>query len=485
MQLAQQLGRYHMLDRIAYGGMAEIFRGKTFDSEGREHLVAIKRLFRSLAEDDAFLQMLIDEARIASVLNHPNIARVYEFARCDDEYFLAMEYVDGKDLRALIDLGRTRGILLPIEHLVLIISDALDGLHFAHEQVDADGRPLDIVHRDVSPSNVLVSYAGAVKLCDFGIAKATLSQVQTRAGVIKGKIRYMSPEQTRGLPLDRRSDVFSMGAVFYELLTQRPAFEAESDMGLIVRVREARYEKPTRYNPDLPRPVLRILQRALARSPEARYATAADFADDLRGYLSRAHPRYERQQLARLMSDLFAREIAESQRRLNDFVLGQADPEALGDDLLGIPSQAHTLFSPVLRSEPATERSAVHEQAAGAGPAPDTDPERELSPPASLHSAQTQLLDLGVPARPAPAGRRPGAAAAELEPLDAEATGVVVDFEAASAARTVPITPTARALHEAPTLLLAVPPAASADRAQRGEAPGSERPSSPRRRRPP
>ncbi|MBK8482115.1 MAG: serine/threonine protein kinase [Proteobacteria bacterium] len=436
MQFSQQLGRYHVLDRIAYGGMAEIFRGKTFDREGREHLVAIKRLFRSLGEDDAFLQMLIDEARIASVLNHPNIAQIYEFARCEDEYFLAMEYVDGKDLRALIDVARSRGLSVPVEHLALIVSEALDGLHYAHEQVDADGQSLDIVHRDVSPSNVLVSYAGAVKLCDFGIAKATLSHVQTRAGVIKGKIRYMSPEQTRGLPLDRRSDVFSMGAVFYELLTQRPAFEAESDMGLIVRVREARFEKPTRHNPDLPRPVLRILQRALARSPEARFATAAQFADELRAYLARAHPRYTRERLAALMSELFAREIAESQRRLQEFVIGQADPAAVGDDLLGIPSQAHTLFTPVSRVESATERRAPQSLAPAAGPGPDTDPQRALPPRDELHSAPTQLLDLGEPGRGA------------------------------------------RALHEAPTLLLHLlnaaddDPEASADEASRAPAAG-------------
>lgn len=459
MQIAQQLGRYHVLDRIAYGGMAEIFRGKTFDHEGHEHLVAIKRLFRSLAEDDAFLQMLIDEARIASLLDHPNIARVYEFARCDDEYFMAMEYVHGKDLRALIDVSRTRGAPLAVEHLALIVSDALDGLHFAHERRDREDQPLNIVHRDVSPSNVLVSYQGEVKLCDFGIAKATLSRVQTRAGVIKGKIRYMSPEQTRGLPLDRRSDVFSMGAVFYELLTQRPAFDAESDMALIVKVREGRYEKPTRYNSKLPRPVLRALQRALARNPDGRYASAAEFADDLRAYLAVAHPGYTRQHLASLMAELFARDIAESERRLRDFVIGEADPLALGDDLLGVHSQANTLFTPVLPLGATTERSARHHAGILSAQAEEaTDPRCQA--PSTLHEAQTQLLDLERSPHAAPAHGRRERAASPTTPVTAAA-----------------------ALHEAPTLLLRRPDERGEVRPAGNRATPADTPAPPPRRR--
>ncbi|MBP9087791.1 MAG: serine/threonine protein kinase, partial [Kofleriaceae bacterium] len=184
MKRAQQLGRYHLLDRIAFGGMAEIYRARTFDSSGTPHLVAVKRVLAHLAEDDDFIQMLVDEAKIASVLRHVNIARVYEFARAGSEYFIAMEHVDGKDMRTTLERCRTKKKSIPVEHASYICAEIASGLHAAHSAVDARHKALRIIHRDVSPSNVIVSYSGEVKLCDFGIAKATLSRVQTRTGVI-------------------------------------------------------------------------------------------------------------------------------------------------------------------------------------------------------------------------------------------------------------------------------------------------------------
>ena len=213
MRRAQQLGRYHLLDRIAFGGMAEIYRAKTFDAQGQPHLVAVKRVLAHLAEDDDFIQMLVDEAKIASVLRHGNIARVYEFARAHGEYFIAMEHVDGKDMRTVLERCRTKKKPIPPEHAAYICAEVGAALHAAHSAVDSRGRPLRIIHRDVSPSNIICSYAGEVKLCDFGIAKATLSRVTTKTGVIKGKVKYMSPEQALGRKLDHRSDVFSLGSV--------------------------------------------------------------------------------------------------------------------------------------------------------------------------------------------------------------------------------------------------------------------------------
>ncbi|HUH03975.1 MAG TPA: serine/threonine-protein kinase, partial [Kofleriaceae bacterium] len=198
MRRAQQLGRYHLLDRIAFGGMAEIYRAKTFDSHGHAHLVAVKRVLAHLAEDDDFIQMLVDEAKIAGLLRHPNIARVYEFARAHGEYFIAMEHVDGKDMRSILERCRQQKRPMPAQHVAYIGSEVATALHAAHTAVDNRGRPLRIVHRDVSPSNVICSYTGEVKLCDFGIAKATLSKVNTKTGVIKGKVKYMSPEQALG-----------------------------------------------------------------------------------------------------------------------------------------------------------------------------------------------------------------------------------------------------------------------------------------------
>src|SRR6185369_2726632 len=189
MPFAQQLGRYQLLDRLAFGGMAEIFRAKTFDSQGNAHLVAVKKVLGHLTSDDEFIKMLVDEAKVTALLRHENIARVYEFAHTDDEYFLAMEYVDGKDVRTLLERHRIKKKPIPPEHVAWIIAEVATALNAAHTQIDQNGRPLEIVHRDVSPSNVLCSYNGEVKLCDFGIAKATLTRVQTKTGVIKGKVK--------------------------------------------------------------------------------------------------------------------------------------------------------------------------------------------------------------------------------------------------------------------------------------------------------
>ena len=240
MIIAQQVGRYFLLDRIAVGGMAEIYRALTFDSQGHNHIVAIKRVLSNLADDDDFLQMMVDEAKITILLNHANIARVYEFVRVGDDYFIAMEFVDGRDVRAILERLREDDAWCPPEHAAYILMCTLTALHATHDARDGAGASMEIVHRDVSPSNVLVGYDARVKLCDFGIAKAKLSRIQTRHGVIKGKVKYMSPEQAMGRKVDPRSDIFSAGAVLYELLTRQPPFQAEGEMDLIMKVRDAR-----------------------------------------------------------------------------------------------------------------------------------------------------------------------------------------------------------------------------------------------------
>ena len=257
---AQQLGRYHLLDRIAFGGMAEIYRAKTFDANGTPHLVAVKRVLAHLAEDDDFIQMLVDEAKIASVLRHGNIARVYEFARAHGEYFIAMEHVDGKDMRTVLERCRAKKKPIPPEHAAYIAAEVGAALHAAHSAVDSRGRPLRIIHRDVSPSNIICSYAGEVKLCDFGIAKATLSRVTTKTGVIKGKVKYMSPEQALGRKLDHRSDVFSLGSCLYEMLTRIPPFTATNEMDLLIKVRDAKYRPVSELQPGIP-PELEAITR--------------------------------------------------------------------------------------------------------------------------------------------------------------------------------------------------------------------------------
>jgi serine/threonine-protein kinase len=346
---AQQLGRYHLLDRIAFGGMAEIYRAKTFDASGHAHLVAVKRVLAHLAEDDDFIQMLVDEAKIAGLLRNPNIARVYEFARAHGEYFIAMEYVDGKDLRTILERCRQRKKPIPPQHAAYIASEISSGLQAAHTAADPRGRPLRIVHRDVSPSNIVCAYAGEVKLCDFGIAKATLSKVNTKTGVIKGKVKYMSPEQALGRKLDHRSDIFSLGSCLYEMLTRVPPFTATNEMDLLIKVRDAKYRPISELVPGVPRELELITDRCLARSRAHRFQTAIEASTALRQFLKQYMPEYTRSHLGRYVRKLFGSEIERELRMMEEFVVSDQVDDDVGENLIAgvLGNQAEfSRFSP-------------------------------------------------------------------------------------------------------------------------------------------
>jgi serine/threonine protein kinase len=332
LQTAQQLGRYHLLDRVAFGGMAEIYRAKTFDSAGHDILVAVKRVLPHLAASEEFIDMLVDESRIAALIRHPNVARVYEFVRIRGEYVMAMEFVDGRDARAVLEKCRAAGRFLEPTMAAYIAMGVAAGLHAAHVAVDARGQALRLVHRDVSPSNALISYTGEIKLCDFGIAKATLSRVQTRIGVIKGKVKYMSPEQALGRKLDHRSDIFSLGAVLYELVTNTPPFLAASELELLMKVRDAVYTPVREARPDCPPELAAIIDKALSRSRSARFQSAGELAAALETFVGstsrvRAH-------LGRLVRELFDAEIEEELRRLEAVVLGEQTSDDVGENLI-------------------------------------------------------------------------------------------------------------------------------------------------------
>ena len=314
--------------------MAEIYRAKTFDATGQPHLVAVKRVLAHLAEDDDFIQMLVDEAKIASVLRHGNIARVYEFARAHGEYFIAMEHVDGKDMRTVLERCRSKKKPVPAEHAAYIAAEVCSALHAAHSAVDSRGRPLRIIHRDVSPSNIICSYAGEVKLCDFGIAKATLSRVTTKTGVIKGKVKYMSPEQALGRKLDHRSDVFSLGSCLYEMLTRVPPFTATNEMDLLIKVRDAKYRPVSELAPGTPPELEQITDRCLTRSRANRYQTAAEAEGDLRAFLRAYMPTYSRSHLGRFIRKMFAQEIERELRMLEEYVMADDVSEDVGENLM-------------------------------------------------------------------------------------------------------------------------------------------------------
>jgi len=329
--------------------MAEIYRAKTFDSNGHAHLVAVKRVLAHLAEDEDFIQMLVDEAKIAGQLKHVNIARVYEFARAHGEYFIAMEHVDGKDLRSILERCRQKKNPMPPHHAAYVGTELANALQAAHTAKDSSGRPLRIVHRDVSPSNVISSYTGEVKLCDFGIAKATLSRVHTKTGVIKGKVKYMSPEQALGRKLDHRSDVFSLGSCLYEMLTRMPPFTASNEMDLLIKVRDAKFRPISDIVPDVPREVEAITNRCLARSRAHRCQSAEEVSTSLRDFLTGYMPDYSRSHLGRYVRKMFATEIEKELRMLEEYVVSNVVDEDLGENLIGDvlgPGAEFTNFSP-------------------------------------------------------------------------------------------------------------------------------------------
>jgi serine/threonine protein kinase len=280
-------GKYLLLDRISVGGMAEVFKAKSYGVEGFEKVIAIKRILPSMGEDKDFIKMFIDEAKIAGQLSHANICQIFELGKHQGAHFIAMEYIWGKDLLQIQNRLRKHGQIMPVAMACYIVSKVCEGLDYAHRKRDAMGRQLEIVHRDCSPQNVLVSYEGEVKLIDFGIARAASRSSRTNAGVLKGKFGYMSPEQVRGLPLDHRSDLFAIGTVFYESLTGERLFQGESDFSTLEKVRNADVRPPSELNRSVPPEVERIVMRALARDVKQRYQSGGEVHADLQAFLTR------------------------------------------------------------------------------------------------------------------------------------------------------------------------------------------------------
>jgi serine/threonine protein kinase len=300
-------GPYRLLERVAIGGMAEVFRAKRSGVEGFEKVLAVKRILPHLSDNQEFVDMFIEEAKMVAGLSHPNIVQIFDLGRIERSYYIAMEYVHGRDLRSILRRGKERGLRVPLDLSVLIVSRICSALDYAHRRKDDRGRTFQIVHRDISPQNILISFDGEVKLTDFGIAKAAPKMTPSDHGALRGKLLYMSPEQAGGRPMDRRSDIFSLGIVFYEMLTDQKPFLGTSEMSILETVRECRVAPPSQLNPRLPEKLERVVMKALAREPEQRYQDGAEMLRDLERVL------HERQaptavELARFMEILFDRD---------------------------------------------------------------------------------------------------------------------------------------------------------------------------------
>lgn len=271
-----KFGKYYLLERLAVGGMAEIYKAKMYGVDGFEKQMVVKQILPQYARNREFVTMFIDEAKITVSLSHGNIVPVYELGQIDGIYYLSMDYVDGKNLGELLDAGIEAKDLLSIPHALFIAREVLSGLDYAHRKTDERGNPLNIVHRDVSPQNILISFDGEVKIVDFGIAHAAGKVHATQAGVIKGKFGYMSPEQALGQDVDARSDIFTAGILLWEMLTLERLFCGESDTQALDRIKRADVPAPSTINPNLPPQLDEIVLKALACNSEERFQSAGE-----------------------------------------------------------------------------------------------------------------------------------------------------------------------------------------------------------------
>ncbi len=300
--IQQPFGKYFLLEQIGSGGMSEIFKAKTFGSDGFEKTVVIKRILPHWASDPEFIQMLIDEAKIAVLLNHINIVAVFDLGSFESSYFIAMEYLEGFDLKTLLERVIEKEKRIPPEIACFIAIQGAAGLEYAHQKRDLYGNPLHIVHRDISPHNLLISHEGDVKITDFGIAKATFKKNFTATGTLKGKLSYMSPEQVRGENLTGQSDLFSLGIVLYEMLTGKKLFTGNTEIEIIDKIRKVEIKKEDL--PDfIPEKLQTILLRSLAAKTVDRYQTAEEMQIDLARFLAEIHPGFLPKDLAKFIQE--------------------------------------------------------------------------------------------------------------------------------------------------------------------------------------
>jgi serine/threonine protein kinase len=311
-----KIGKYLLLERLATGGMAEVYRARASGAGGFEKQLAIKRILPNYSSNEEFRRMFEYEARLSSMLTHANIVQIYDFVKSNETYLLAMEYVDGKNLRQFVNKVKKMGYTIPIEFSVYVVNEVCKGLEYAHNKKDdLTGKPLNIIHRDMSPQNIMISYEGAVKIVDFGIAKAKDRVDETRSGVIKGKFGYMSPEQANGLQVDHRTDIFSTAIILYELLTNRRLFAADNDLATLKLIQECVIPKPAIINPKISFELEKILMKGLTKDGGTRYQHAGHFHRQLQEYLNKEFPSFTLREASDILHRVFASEIDNEKKR--------------------------------------------------------------------------------------------------------------------------------------------------------------------------
>jgi serine/threonine protein kinase len=311
------LGKYQLIKRIAIGGMSEIYLASQGGLDGFERAVIVKVIREDLDTENEVKEMFLDEARIAACLKHPNIVHLYDVGRDQGNAYLAMEYIFGRDLMAISERVRTIGQQLPIQFIIKVMCDALAGLNYAHQVAEFEDKPLNVIHRDVSPQNILVSFDGITKVLDFGIAKATARLSETRVGILKGKYAYMSPEQVRGKKLDHRSDQFSLAVVFYEIITGTRLFQRETDYSTMEAVDLCEVPPIRILRKDVPRRLMRVLRKAMRRKPKRRFSSSKEMERALHRLLKGSGVE-QNERVSAYMRKLFADELKARDQAISD-----------------------------------------------------------------------------------------------------------------------------------------------------------------------
>ena len=316
--LPRKFGKYTLIRKLAVGGMAELFLAIQRSVAGFEKLIVIKRILPAMNQDRAFIEMLLHEARIAATLSHPNIVQIFDVGKVDTTYFIAMEHVHGEDLRSIVRQMKKKGVNeFPLEHAIAMVLGMCAGLAYAHEKRDLDGSPLNIVHRDISPQNVVVTFSGDVKIVDFGIAKSDAKlYADTKSGRLKGKVPYMSPEQARGEVVDWRSDIFAVGVMLFELTTGKRLFKGASEYETLKLICERDYPAPSQVREGYPADLEAIVMKALAKDRDARYQSARQMQQELEEFVRRERIPVSNIALNQFMQHLFEEKLASQKEAL-------------------------------------------------------------------------------------------------------------------------------------------------------------------------
>ena len=305
LEVGSSANSYAILAKLATGGMAELFLARNASAAGIERYVVLKRVLAQRANDEAFVRMFLDEARLVAQLQHPNIAQVYDTGVLGDSYFFTMEYVHGETVREMLHRSYATQRAIPISSVMTVIAAAAAGLHHAHERKGLDGKPLGIVHRDVSPSNLMISFEGNVKVVDFGVAKATHRRTETQSGTVKGKIAYLSPEQCRGKVIDRRSDLFSLGIVMWEMLVGDRLFKQGTDYEIMEAIVMSTPPPPSSRREGIPPELDQIVAKLLARDPDKRYQNAGELLEAVENAAVRIGVSLSASALGRFVREMF------------------------------------------------------------------------------------------------------------------------------------------------------------------------------------